>query len=120
MADNGDNPYDVTFGRIMFLDKILSGHDNVYSINRHHDIVFDVVRIEPHDALQIVCVDEYTLSEAKAREIIEDFPKVRLMFVGGKWNGWSPDARDYCRAKKIGICNAGGINAALRKTQYWR
>lgn len=120
MSDNGSNDYEVTFGRIMFLEKIIEGHDNIASFIRHSDIVFDVERLKPRDSIQIVCVDEYALSEAMARRISKDFPNVSLVFVGGKWNHSSGEASGYCRNKKIGICNAGSVNSALCKTQYWR
>ncbi len=118
-GDNGSNAYDVTFGRIMFLNKIIEGHDNVSSFERHDDIVFEVARDVPRDTVQIICVDEYALSEAMARRIVSDFPEVNIIFIGGKWNRPTAEARDLCRPKKIGVCNAGTINAALTKPQYW-
>lgn len=120
MGDNGSNEYDVTFGRVMFLQGIIERHDNTISFIRHDDIVFDINRREQNDTIQVVCVDEYTLSESMARRIIGDFPDVSVIFVGGKWNRPAHDATLYCRAKKIGVSNAGDINATLRKTQFWR
>jgi hypothetical protein len=120
MGDNGSNAYDVTFGRIMFLQKIIAGHNNVRSFERHDDLVFDVTRIEQRDTIQVICVDEYALSEAMARKVISDFPDASIIFVGGKWNRPTGEAEAYCRTRKIGICNAGDINAALSKTRYWR
>lgn len=120
MANNGTNAYDVTFGRIMFLEKIISGHQNVAAFDRHDDLAFDVVRLDQGDNVQVLCVDEYVLSEAMARQIINDFPNVGIIFVGGKWNSASGDARAYCCARKIAICNAGDINAKLSKTRYWQ
>lgn len=118
-GDNGENAYEVTFGRIMFLNKIIEGHDNVSSVERYDDIVFEVIRDVPSDTVQIVCVDEYAFSEAMARRIIGDFPEVNIIFVGGKWNKPTAEAKTLCRLKKIGICNAGSINAALSKLRYW-
>lgn len=119
MSDNGENAYGVTFGRIMFLQKIIEGHDNVRSFKRHHDLTFDVDRAKQRDKIQIVCVDEYVLSDAMARQIWQDFPGVSLIFVGGKWNHTSTPASAFCKSKKLGICNAGTINGALLKTRYW-
>jgi len=120
MNENGDNAYGVSFGRIMFLQKIIEGHDNVRSFERHSDLAFSVKRSAQSDTLEIVCVDEYTLSEAKAMEIIRDFPKLSVIFVGGKWNKPSREAEKYCRAKRVGVSNAGDINATLLKTKYWQ
>ena len=119
MGDNGSNAYEVTFGRIMFLQRIIEGHHNVASFDRHDDVAFDVTRIEQRDSIQIICVDEYAFSEAMARQIINDFPGVSIIFVGGKWNRPTYEAASYCRTRKVGICNAGGINATLSKTRYW-
>ncbi len=120
MSSNGENAYNVTFGRIMFLQKIIEGHDNVKAFQRHSDLAFSVERSTQGDSIEIVCVDEYTLSEAKAMEVISDFPNVSIIFVGGKWNKPSREASAYCRARKVGVCNAGDINAALLKTKYWQ
>lgn len=119
MSENGENAYGVTFGRIMFLQRIIEGHDNIKSFARHHDLVFDVTRLRQGDTIQIVCVDEYVLSDAMARQIWRDFPKVGIIFVGGKWNHTSTPANDFCKSKSIAICNAGSLNAALLKTRYW-
>lgn len=119
MNDNGDNAYGVTFGRIMFLQKIIEGHNNVESFERHHDLAFDVTRVQQRDTLQIICVDEYVLSDAMARQIWSDFPTVNMIFVGGKWNRTSTPAGAFCKSKQIAVCNAGTINAALLKTRYW-
>lgn len=119
MAANGDNQYEVTFGRIMFLEKIIQGHDNVASFERHDDIVFDVERREQRDTVQIVCVDEYTISERTINRIFVDFPEVDIIFVGGKWNHATTHGSVLCRSKKVGVYNAGSINAGLRKTEFW-
>lgn len=120
MADNGGNAYDVTFGRIMFLQKIIEGHDNVAGFLRHDDLAFDVTRIEQRDTIQVICVDEYTISEAMAQRVIRDFPETSIIFVGGKWNRPTSEAKAYCRARRVAVCNAGDINAALTKTRYWQ
>lgn len=119
MNDNGENSYGVTFGRIMFLQKIIEGHDNVKDFFRHQDLVFDVNRDKQGDTIQIVCVDEYVLSEAMARQVCQDFPNVCVIFVGGKWNHTSTPASTFCKSKKIAICNAGNLNVVLFKTKYW-
>lgn len=120
MGDNGANAYEVTFGRIMFLQKIIEGHSNVASFDRHSDIVFDVARIAQRDNVQVVCVDEYALSESMARQILSEFPQSTIIFVGGKWNGPTREATAYCKSRKVGVFNAGSINAALLKTKYWQ
>ena len=119
MANNGENSYGVTYGRIVFLQRIIEGHNNVASFERHDDVAFEVERIEQGDVVQVVCVDEYVLSDAMARQIWTDFPKVDIIFVGGKWNHTSTPASAFCKSKKIGIYNAGNINAGLLKTRFW-
>jgi precorrin-6B methylase 2 len=119
MSNNGRNDYGVEFSRIMFLEKIIGAHNNVTSFERRDDIVFEVRRTFPDDQIQIVCVDEYVLSEATARRILSDFPNTDIIFVGGKWNHATGHATDFGRDKKVTVCNAGNVNAALSKTQ-WR
>ena len=102
----------------MFLQRIIEGHDNVESFNRSADIVFNITRIKQGDNVQIVCVDEYVLSESMARQIASDFPDTNVIFVGGKWNHTSGPATSFCNSRGISIHNAGTINAGLHKTRY--
>jgi len=118
-AKNGENAYGVTFGRISFLQKILESHDNVHVTGRHNDIVFEIDRSRPKDHLTIVCIDTYTASLEQVMRIVSDFPSTNIIFVGGKWNGYTQEAFDFCKEKKIGIYNAGEISGALYRSEFW-
>jgi len=119
MTSNGANTWGVTYGRIMFLQKILETHPNVIIINRHDDIVFDIERIKQQDNLTIICVDVYTASLEMVMRVVQSFPKINIIFVGGKWAGYTQEAHDFCEERKIGIYNAGEIAGGLHKDEYW-
>jgi hypothetical protein len=117
--ENGQNEWGVGFSLIMFLDKIVGGHTNVVSHRRYHDIVFDLVRKEQGDTLTVVCINEYTASLDVVMRVIEAFPSVNIIFIGGKWNKFTREAAEYCMERQIGICNSGDLAIALRKNKYW-
>lgn len=119
MSNNGTNNYGVQFSNIMFLNKIITGHKNVRELTRENDIEFAVSRIKQNDIIKILCVDEYVLSESRAQQIVIDFPNVDIIYIGGKWNKSSPEATTYCRTRKIGVYNSGGINGAISTARYW-
>ena len=119
MGNNGKNKYGVTYNDIKFLERVIATHKNVSDFRRTDDIVFHVDRIEQSDTVKVICLNEYILSEALAREIIQVFNDTGIIYVGGKWNHASEPSSGFCRDHKVGICNAGSVNAALRKTRFW-
>lgn len=117
--ENGHNEWGVGFSLIMFLDKIVRGHSNVASVRRYQDIVFDLIRLEQEDTLTVVCINEYTASLDVVMRVIDAFPFVNIIFIGGKWNKFTREAAEYCMERQIGICNSGDLASALRKNKYW-
>lgn len=117
-SNNGSNDFGVTFGRISFLQTILEEHDNVIIMRRHDDIVFDIKRSRQGDELSIVCIDEYSASLEVVMRVVKRFPETSVIFVGGKWNGYTDEAYDFCKERKIGIYNAKDISGALRNQSF--
>jgi hypothetical protein len=52
--------------------------------------------------------------------VVEAFPDVDIIFIGGKWAGYTDDAYEFCQGRQIGIYNAGTLAGALRKDEYWK
>jgi len=119
MPNNGDNEWGVSFGRIMFLNRILESHRNVTILERHDDIVFEIERSKQGDTLSIICVDPYTASVELILRILQDFPNINIIFIGGKWAGYTHEAYEMCVDGNIGIYNAGDLTGALFKNEYW-
>lgn len=116
---NGRNNWDVSYVYIKFLEKVLNGHKNISSVNRTNDILFTVQRISQNDSLQVLCLDEYSMSLSSAMRAMNDFPGVNIISVGGNWNGYTLEAKRYCIESEVGLFNSMEINQALFKTQYW-
>jgi hypothetical protein len=116
---NGDNDFGVSFGRIMFLQKILESHANVDLLERHDDIIFDIQRLKQDENLSVVCVEAYAASLELVMRVLEAFPKTNIIFVGGKWNGYTQEAYEFCSERRIGIYNAGELAGALHKDRFW-
>lgn len=119
MSGNGKNDWGVSYSRITFLEKILDTHTNVAVLGRHDDIVFEIRRIRQKDELTIVCADPYTASLELVMRIVQAFPTVKIIFVGGKWAGYTREAYDLCQEHRIGIYNAGELSGGLHKDAYW-
>jgi hypothetical protein len=119
MGNNGKNDWGVSYSRITFLEKILQTHRNIAILDRHDDIVFEVQRKIQDDALTIVCVDAYTASLELVMRIIATFPSTNIIFVGGKWAGYTKEAHDFCRERHVGIYNAGELSGGLYKDDFW-
>lgn len=115
---NGENYYGVKYSQIQFFEKILETHKNVYKFDRHHDIVFDIERVGG-DRLKAICLNEYTCGLARVMEVISEFPEINLIYVGGMWNGFTAEAKDFCLDSKIGLYNTTEMTGALFYSDFW-
>jgi hypothetical protein len=115
---NGSNQWGVQFVRITWLERALSGHGNVASVSRRNDIVFDVTR-NTGCPLTVLCLDEYVFGAAAAHRVFSEFPDVDFISVGGNWNGYTPEAKELCTARNIGLYNSSELTGAIWKEQFW-
>lgn len=115
---NGSNSWGVSYSRIAWLEAAIKSHDNVVRYSRHDDIIMEFDRIEG-SSITLICLDEYTLGEAMVYRILQEFPDVNFIFVGGKWNGYTREAKQLCLNKKIGLYNASELTGALWKNEFW-
>ena len=115
---NGENDFGISYSRIAWLERALSLHDNVADVIRDQDIVFQVRRTRG-PSLQIVCLDEYACGIGRVYEALEAFPGTNFLYVGGNWNGYTTDAKEYCLANKIGLYNSSEITGAIHRDDHW-
>lgn len=115
---NGNNLYGISFAQIQWFCKMLSQHGNVAQLLRHDDIVWDINR-EHGPSVQAICIDEYTCGIARVLNVLNDFPNVNLIYVGGAWNHYTMDAKEYCISNKIGLFNTAEMTGALHKNDFW-
>ena len=94
---NGSNSYGVTLPQINFLTKILTKHNAVDRFVRSNDIQFDLITKRGKE-LRLICVDEYTCGLGRVLEVLADFPGTNIVYVGGSWNGYTMQAKEYCIA----------------------
>lgn len=116
---NGSNDFDVTFPQIKFLLRVLNNHNAIESVERRNDIQFDIANSQGNK-LRLVCVNEYTCGLARVLEVLETFPGTNIIYVGGDWNGYTMQAKEYCIESGIGLFNSSEISGALFREDYWR
>lgn len=115
---NGSNGFGVTFAQISWIKRLLERHDNVAGVTRTNDIQFEVERKRGRP-IRLVCLDEYTCGLARVLEVQEAFPGVDLIYVGGAWNSYTGEAKEYCLAAGIGLFNTTEMNGALYRDDFW-
>lgn len=113
------NSWGVSFSRISWLEKAISQHGNVLSVKRYDDIVIEVKRRNGVD-ITVLCLDEYAMGVAAVHRVIEEFPKVNFISVGGNWNGYTPEAKELCLSKNIGLFNSSELAGGLWKDEFWK
>jgi len=116
---NGSNDFGVTLPQIQFISRVLGSHKAVESVERSKDIQFDIVTSGGVE-LRLVCVNEYTCGLARVLEVLESFPGTNIIYVGGAWNGYTMQAKEYCIDSNVGLFNSSEISGALYREDYWR
>ena len=115
---NGNNEFGVSYSRIAWLEQALPLHENVLVVDRDQDIVFRVKR-KRGPKLQIVCLDEYACGIGRVYEGLAAFPGTNFIYVGGNWNGYTTEAKEYCLENRIGLYNSTEITGAIHRDDYW-
>lgn len=117
--DNGSNNYGVSYSIIAWLERALKTHGNVTSVRRYNDILFDVTRKIQGDQLIIFCADEYACGTTFVQKVLSEYSTCDCISVGGRWNGYTHQAKKFCLARQVGLFVSDELMGALWKDEYW-
>jgi hypothetical protein len=67
----------------------------------------------------VLCLDEYSFGITALNRALLEFPMVNIISVGGNWNGYTPEAKEACLDKDLGLYNSAEINGGLWRDDYW-
>lgn len=115
---NGSNSWGVSFSRIAWLESAIQSHGNVIHYSRRDDIIMEFDR-KNGSSITLICLDEYTLGESLVHRVLQEFPEVNFISVGGNWNGYTREAKQLCLSKNIGLFNSSELTGALWKNEFW-
>lgn len=116
---NGNNEWGTPFCDITFLDRLLRTHQNVSAVSRSDDILFTVSRIQQGDTLTVLCLRQYTMGRTMVDRAIDEFGDLDIIYIGGGWNGYQPEAKDLCVDSRIGLYVTDEMSGALWRDEYW-
>lgn len=119
MNNNGTNSWGIAFSRISHLISVLGSHRNLTNVRRHDDIIFEADRTRQGDHLTIACMDEYSGGVEFVLKVLDAFPNVNVIYVGGNWNGYTNEALEFCKERQIGIFRGNEIIPALFADDFW-
>ncbi len=114
---NGTNSWGVSYSRITWLEEAIRSHKNVTRLSRHDDIIIEIER--ENGPITLICLDEYVLGEAGVRRVMQEFPRVNFISVGGNWNGYTPEAKELCLSNQIGLFNSSELAGAIFRNDFW-
>ena len=117
---NGSNSYGVPYSVIAWLEQALGTHGNVATVRRHNDIVFDITRKVQADQITVFCADEYACGITFVQKILSEYPECDCISVGGKWNGYTRHAKEFCLSRHIGLFVSDELMGALYIDEYWK
>ena len=115
---NGSNSWGVSYSRIAWLESAIKSHGNVIRYSRHDDIIMKFAR-KDGSSITLICLDEYTLGEAMVHRVLNEFPEVNFISVGGNWNGYTREAKQLCLSNSNGRFNSSELTGALWKNEFW-
>ncbi|RZG78269.1 hypothetical protein [Acinetobacter sp. WCHAc060025] len=113
------NNWGVQYCRILFLKKILENHDNVINLKRTEDIYFSFNRIKQNDSLNVLCLDSYVFGENDLYKVLEEFPNIDIISIGGVWNRYTREAKELALEKKLGLYRADEIKGGIYFDKFW-
>ena len=116
---NGSNNWGVDYSSIKWVENLLVSHRNVLRVERHDDICFSVNRSNQNDIIEIVTCQEYTAGHAVVQRALSDFGNIDIIHIGGSWNGYTRDAKQYCIQNRIGLYVSNEMSGALWKDDFW-
>lgn len=117
--NNGSNSWEVPFSDVTWFERFLLSHKNVTNVDRHDDIVFEVDRVKQSDHLRIFCCRQYAMSLTLVQKAIADFGPLDIIYIGGGWNSYGGDAKEFCLDQHIGLYTTPEISGGLWKNEYW-
>ena len=120
MSNNGRNNYNVPYSVITWLERALTTHKNVLTLFRHDDVVFDITRRNQEDRLTVFCANEYACGVTFVQRVLADFPDCNIISVGGGWNGYTYEAKEFCVNARVGLFVSDELMGALYKDEYWK
>lgn len=112
------NNWGVSYSRIAWLENAIKSHDNVVRVLRHDDIVIEAER-KSGESITVLCLDEYAFGESGVLRVFKEFPAVNFISVGGNWNGYTPEAKELCLSRQIGLYNSSEITGAIWRNDFW-
>lgn len=119
MSNNGTNDWNVPFSDITWFSRLLRTHGNVTNISRHDDIVFEINRIKQSDRLKVFCCRQYSMGLTLVHRALAEFGSLNVIYIGGGWNGYTPEAKEFCLDQRIGLYVTDEMSGALWKDEYW-
>ena len=116
---NGSNTWDVSYPMIRFAEGLIGTHRNVASWTRERDIFFYVERRTQGGTLRVLVLDEYTMGLARVQQALAEFGHLDIIWSGGNWAGYTPQAKQFCLDAHIGLYNTGEVSGGLSIDDYW-
>jgi len=116
---NGSNNWGTPYCDITFLGRLLKTHPNIKNVSRNRDIIFEVEREKQGDTLRVLCIRQYTMGRTMVERAIDEFGDLDIIYIGGGWNGYQPEAKDLCLNSKIGLYVTDDMSGALWRDEYW-
>ena len=93
-------------------------HRRVSSLRKLGDQMYELER-SVGDKLRTFACECYSFGFAEYMETTRNFGRFDVIYINSAWCGYTMDAKQACRADKVGLFQMGSLMAALKKKDYW-
>lgn len=107
------------YGHFDFFEDKMTSHSSVIELINTSVGLYKIVRkADPRVLTAFIC-ECYSFGCAEAMETISNIDNIDVIIINSLWCSYSPDAKRYCRSKKIGLFNIGDFMRALHIKDFW-
>jgi hypothetical protein len=95
----------VHYSTAVYLKQMLQKHEGVLTFRQSDDIYFEIIRASERPQVNALLINVYRVGLADVHKAIHEFPNLNCIVIGGGWNQYTDEAKEYATECKIGLFN---------------
>lgn len=117
-AANKDFPWLSHYGNYKFFESRMKEHAGVAEIKSVGTGVYEILRASG-DVLKIFICECYCYGVAEYLESQEKLGSLNTVIINSNWCGYTQEAKNYCKDKKVGLFSIAQFMGAINQTDFW-
>lgn len=111
-------PWPSHYGHFEFFESRMADHDRVRAVRTESNGIYEISLFDGRTFRVFIC-ECYAYGAAEYEETVANIDHVDAVIINSNWCGYSPDAKNYCRLRRVGLYTIGEFMAALNFNPMW-